>query len=132
MDYSLIEMKIHGDARGLLVAVEGGQHIPFDIKRFFFIFDTAPGVSRGCHAHKRIDQFILCAKGGFDITVDNGVERKTIRLDRPNLGIHIRPNVWSELSNFTPGCVVMVLASDHYKEDEYQRDYEKFLRSVGK
>lgn len=132
MDYSVMELKVIGDSNGFLVPVEGGQTIPFVIKRIYYVFGTRADAVRGRHSHKTLEQLVFCPSGSCDFILDDGNTRETVRLDRPNKALHIRANLWREFSNFSPDCVVMVLASDRYDESEYIRDYEQFLKSIGK
>jgi dTDP-4-dehydrorhamnose 3,5-epimerase-like enzyme len=132
LDYDAIELNSIGDADGSLVAIEGGQTIPFEIKRVYYVFHTRSDFVRGGHSHKALEQFVFCPSGSCDFILDDGNVRETIRLDNPVKGIHIRRNIWREFTNFSQDCVVMVLASDHYDESDYIRDYDQFLQSVGK
>ena len=132
MDYDIINLKITGDANGSLVAIEGGRTIPFEIRRAYYIFGTRTDFVRGRHSHKFLEQFVFCPSGSCDFTLDDGATRETVQLDSPDKGIYIKSNIWREFTNFSPDCVVMVLASDHYDESDYIRDYDQFLKSVGK
>lgn len=130
MDYKLIEMKIFGDERGKLVSLEGNKNIPFDIKRVYYIFDTLPDQVRGKHAHKDLEQIIIAMDGSCEFVLDDGKERKSIWLNRPDIGLYIGNNIWREMQNFSYGCKLMVLASKHYDEKEYIRNYDEFLKVV--
>lgn len=130
MDYKLIEMKIFGDERGKLVSLEGNKNIPFDIKRVYYIFDTLPDQVRGKHAHKDLEQIIVAMDGSCEFVLDDGKERKSIWLNRPDIGLYIGNNIWREMQNFSYGCKLMVLASKHYDEKEYIRNYDEFLKVV--
>ena len=132
MNYKLIDMKIFGDERGKLVALEGNKNIPFDIKRVYYIFDTLPDQVRGKHAHKDLEQIIVAMDGSCEFVLDDGTERKSIWLNRPDVGLYIGNNIWREMQNFSYGCKLMVLASKHYDEKEYIRNYDDFLREVNK
>ena len=132
MNYKLIDMKILGDERGKLVSLEGNKNIPFDIKRVYYIFDTLPDQVRGKHAHKDLEQIIVAMDGSCEFVLDNGKERKSIWLNRPDVGLYIGNNIWREMQNFSYGCKLMVLASKHYDEKEYIRNYDDFLREVNK
>ena len=127
MEYSLIDFKVLGDERGYLVAVEGERNIPFDIKRIYYIYDTERYAIRGRHAHHNLEQAIICVSGACDFILEDGKERKTIHLDNPTQALYIKNNIWREFTNFTDGCVVMVLASEHYNSGDYIRDYKQFL-----
>ena len=126
--YSLINFEIKGDYSGSLIAIENKKNIPFDIKRVYYIFGTAQNVVRGRHAHKNLEQVIICVSGSCDFILDDGKERKTINLNNPAQGLYIKNNVWREFTNFSEDCVVIVLASQFYDENDYIRDYNEFLR----
>ena len=128
----VIELPKVADHRGNLTFLEGGRHVPFAFKRVFYIYDVPTGTDRGAHAHKTLHQFIICLSGSFDLHLDDGYAQKTIRMNRPWLGLHIPPLVWAAEGNFDPGSVYLVLASDNYDPDDYLRDYDEFLRQVGK
>lgn len=118
------------DPRGNLTFIEQNKHIPFHIKRIFYIYDVPAGESRGAHAHHNLQQFIICVSGGFNVELDNGFNKKTVHLNRPWQGLYVPPLVWSAATNFDPGSVCVVLVSELYDEDDYIRDYKKFLKIV--
>lgn len=120
----------HGDKRGQLVALEEYKDIPFSIKRIYYMYDTAEGVTRGYHAHKTLEQILVCIHGSCKIRLDNGRESKVITLEKPYEGLYVSSNMWREMFDFSPGAVLMVLASDFYNEEDYIRDYEEFLRYI--
>ena len=127
-DCSIIDVsKIHNKA-GNITVVENGKNIPFDVKRVFYLYDVPAGESRGGHAHYELEQFIIAASGSFDVILDDGINKKRVTLNRPNLGLHVVSGLWSELDNFSSGSICMVLSSDLYEEDDYIRDYEKFKK----
>lgn len=130
MDYQLIDFDVKGDATGSLVAIEGAGNIPFEIKRVYYIYGTTSAAVRGRHAHRRLQQLIFCPIGSCEFTLDDGRERQTIRLQHPNQGLYIKNSIWREFNNFSPDCVVMVLASECYDESDYIRNYDEFLREV--
>lgn len=130
MDYQLIKFPVHGDHTGSLVALEKGEDFPFDIRRVYYIWGTDKNAVRGKHAHRKLEQVIVCTSGSCDFILDDGRERETIHLDNPTEGLHIKNNIWREFTNFSPDCVVMVLASEHYDESDYIRNYDDFLESV--
>lgn len=130
IDLELLSFKVMGDDRGSLIALEGNRDIPFDIKRVYYIFGTDKSVVRGQHAHRKLQQVIFCPYGSCDFILDDGHERKTVTLNRPDCGILIKNNMWREFTNFSHDCVVMVLASEHYSEDDYIRDYDEFKKGV--
>ena len=121
----------HGDERGQLIALEEFKDIPFSIKRIYYMYDTAEGVIRGYHAHKTLEQILVCIHGSCKIKLDNGKESKVISLEKPYEGLYVSSNMWREMYDFSPGAVLMVLASDFYKEEDYIRDYDEFLRYIG-
>lgn len=131
MLYKLLNFKVRGDYNGKLVALEKGEEFPFEIKRVYYIWGTAPHITRGNHAHKHLEQVIVCTSGSCDFMLDNGRgEKETVHLDSPTQGLYIKSNIWRQFTNFSQDCVVMVLASEHYKEEDYIRNYEDFLKSV--
>ena len=119
-----------GDHRGSLVAVESHQTIPFEIKRVYYIFNTLEGVTRGMHAHMAVKQVMLCVTGSCRILLDDGFSKEFVTLDSPTKGLLLESFVWREMSEFSPDCVLLVIASEHYDEDDYIRDYDKFKKSV--
>ncbi len=122
----------HGDDRGQLVALEEGKDIPFEIKRVYYMYDTGEGVRRGYHAHKSLEQILICIHGSCKILMDNGEEKKIVSLEKPYEGLYISNNIWREMFDFSPDAVLMVLASDFYNEEDYIRNYEDFLEFVKK
>jgi dTDP-4-dehydrorhamnose 3,5-epimerase-like enzyme len=120
----------HGDDRGNLVVIEENRTIPFDIKRVYYMFDTKEGVRRGFHAHKTLQQILVCVKGSCKIMLDNGKEKEVVELNRPYEGLYISQNVWREMFDFSEDAVLMVMASEYYNEEDYIRDYDAFLRSL--
>ena len=119
----------HGDERGQLVALEEHKDIPFEIKRVYYMYDTGEGVSRGHHAHKSLEQILICIHGSCKILLDNGEEKKIVPLEKPYEGLYICNDIWREMYDFSPDAVLMVLASDYYNED-YIRNYDEFLAFV--
>ena len=130
--YDLLNFLVRGDHTGNLVALEKGADFPFDIKRVYYIWGTQPNVIRGKHAHRKLEQVIVCISGSCDFVLDNGKEKTTVHLDNPATGLHIKSNIWREFTNFSPDCVLMVLASEHYDEKDYIRNYQDFLSEVVK
>lgn len=131
MKIKTIDFKIHGDERGALVAINHLTDVPFEIRRVYYMWNSLPGVERGFHAHKSLEQVLICVSGSCTVTLDDGHERQNVRLDRPNLGLYIGPSTWREMRNFSGGAVLMVLASQTYDASDYIRDYDEFLESVG-
>lgn len=119
-----------GDDRGSLFSIEGNYTIPFDIKRVYYISGTKIGVSRGFHAHKNLKQVAVCITGKCRMIIDTGNKRTETWLDSPNKGLLINDLVWREMHDFTDDCVLLVLASEHYDEADYIRDYDKFIETV--
>lgn len=121
----------HGDDRGQLIALEEFNDIPFQIKRVYYMYDTKEGVVRGKHAHKKLEQILVCIHGSCKIRLDNGKERKVVPLEKPYEGLYVGANMWHDMYDFSPDAVLMVLASDFYDEADYIRDYDEFLRLNG-
>ncbi|WP_370675588.1 FdtA/QdtA family cupin domain-containing protein [Pleomorphomonas sp. PLEO] len=130
-DLAITVLPKRADPRGNLTFIEGGHHVPFDIKRIFYLYDVPTAEGRGAHAHKELHQFLVCLSGSFDVATDDGYEKRTIHLNRPWQGLHIPPMIWASEVNFDPGSVCLVLASMHYEEDDYIRDYDAFLTARG-
>lgn len=122
----------HGDDRGQLVAIEAMKDLPFEIKRVYYIYDTLPGVRRGFHAHLNLQQILLCVNGSCKIHLDNGTDTAEVTLDKPNEGLYISNDMWREMYDFTPGTVLLVLASEYYDEADYIRNYEDFIKMLQK
>jgi mannose-6-phosphate isomerase-like protein (cupin superfamily) len=118
------------DGRGNLSVIEK-QVVPFDIKRVYYLYDVPSDSSRGGHAHKQLRQFLIALSGSFDVVLDNGKQRRTITLNRPNKGLLIPCGVWRELENFSAGAVCLSLVSEVYQEEDYIRDYDVFTSFVG-
>lgn len=129
-DCRLIQLPKIEDARGNLTFVEGGNHIPFDIKRVYYLYDVPGAASRAAHGHRDLHQLMIAMSGSFDVTLDDGFEKKTFHLNRSYFGIYIPPMLWRDLDNFSSGSVCMVLASDYYREDDYFRNRDDFMRAV--
>lgn len=121
---------VHGDERGQLVAVEELHDIPFTVRRVYYIYDTLPGVRRGFHAHKQLEQVLVCVHGSCKVLLDDGATKETVLLDKPNEGLYISNAVWREMYDFSGDAVLLVLASNYYDESDYIRDYDIFLRYV--
>lgn len=117
------------DERGNLTFVENCSHIPFDIKRVYYLYDVPTGAERGGHAHKALQQLIIAVSGSFDVVLNDGKSTKRIHLSQPNSGLYVCPMIWRELDKFSSGSVCMVLASNKYDEDDYYRDYQDFIHA---
>lgn len=128
----LLEFPKISDPRGNLSFIEGHKHVPFDIKRVYYLYDVPGGESRGGHAHKNLTQIAIALSGSFDFILDNGIHRERHTLNSPNKGLLITNNTWREMENFSSGSVCLVLASAYYSEDDYIRDYDEFIKSVKK
>jgi len=131
-DCKIIDLPKITDPRGNLSFIEGGQHIPFEIKRVYYLYDVPGGSDRGAHAHKNLHQFVVAMSGSFDIVLDDGKEKRKFQLNRSYNGLYICPMMWRDLDNFSSGAVCMVLASEHYEEADYIRDYQQFLTLANK
>lgn len=129
-DCTLIDLPRVNDPRGNLTFIEGGRHVPFDVKRIFYLYDVPGGAMRAGHALKRCHQFIVATSGSFDVVLDDGSERKRFQLNRSYYGLYVPPLVWREIDNFSSNSVCFVLASETYDESDYYRDYEDFLAAV--
>jgi WxcM-like, C-terminal len=124
----LIDLPRVNDPRGNLTFIEGGRHVPFDIKRVYYLYDVPGGAERGGHAHKNLHQLIIAMSGSFDVILDDGRQKKRFHLNRSYFGMYVCPMMWRELDNFSSGSVCMVLASNLYDENDYYRSYEEFRR----
>ncbi|GAA4781462.1 FdtA/QdtA family cupin domain-containing protein [Olivibacter ginsenosidimutans] len=118
--------KIHNRS-GNITPIHGDLDIPFAIKRVYYLYDIPGGENRGGHAHYRLHQLLIAASGSFDVILDDGRMRKTVSLNRPNVGLLITPGIWRDLVNFSSGAVLLVLASEHYDATDYIRDYDEFI-----
>ena len=127
---SLITFPQIHDARGNLSFVENSTHIPYDIKRIYYLYDVPAGSQRGGHAHRELKQTLIALSGSFEVHLDNGKEQTSIILNRPNIGLLIDTLVWRTIDNFSSGSVCLVLASDVYKEEEYIREYQTFITTL--
>lgn len=128
---TMVDLPKISDPRGNLTFIEAGRHIPFDIARVYYLYDVPGGSERGGHAHKALRQLIIAMSGSFDVVLDDGLQRRRIHLNRSYQGLLVCPMIWRELDNFSSGSVCMVLASQHYDEDDYYRDYDAYLRDRG-
>ena len=126
----MLDLPKISDPRGNLTFIESPKHIPFDIKRVYYLYDVPGGAERGGHAHKELQQLIIAMSGSFDIVLDDGVNKERIHLNRPYFGLYVNTMVWRELDNFSSGSVCMVLASIPYDESDYYRDYQEFTQAL--
>ncbi len=118
--------RIHNRA-GNITPVTNFTNIPFAVKRVYYLYDIPGGESRGAHGHKSLEQLIIAASGSFDITIDDGKNKKTVQLNRPYMGLHLKPGLWRDIANFSSGAICLVLASELYNENDYIRSYDEFL-----
>ena len=125
-DCSIIEIDKHHHEKGNISVIENGKTIPFNVKRVYYLYDVPGGESRRGHSHKELHQFIVAASGSFDVTLDDGVLKRTFTINRPYHGLLVVPGIWRELDNFSSGSVCLVLASKEYDENDYIRDYNTF------
>jgi len=126
----LVDLPKIPDARGNLTFVEADRHVPFSIKRIYYLYDVPGGAARGGHAHRELQQLMISMSGSFDVTLDDGRRRRRIHLNRSYLGLYICPMIWREIDNFSSGAVCMVVASHFYDENDYFRDYNMFLKEA--
>jgi len=128
-DCSMIELdRHHSDRMGNLSVVQNGETVPFDVKRVYYLYDVPGGESRGAHAHRELSQLIIAVSGSFRVTLDDGIVKRSFILNRPYLGLYVKPGIWRDLDDFSSGAVCMVLASEVYQEADYIRDYDDFLK----
>lgn len=130
MSIKMLKFNAIGDERGSLISLEQNKNIPFDIKRMYYIFDTKSDVRRGFHAHRNLQQVLICVSGSCKILVDNGSEKEVISLKSPDEGLLISGLVWREMFDFSADCVLVVLANEFYNEKDYIRNYKTFLKEV--
>lgn len=126
-DCNIIELPKHHHEQGNLTVIQNQIHLPFDIKRVFYLYDIPGGESRGAHAHKECHQFLIAASGAFEVFLDDGSVRRTVQLNRPFYGLHVPPGIWAAEQNFSSGSVCLVFASEIYDENDYIRSYEDFI-----
>ncbi|HEY2972563.1 MAG TPA: FdtA/QdtA family cupin domain-containing protein [Pyrinomonadaceae bacterium] len=129
-DKRIIELPRVNDPRGNLTFIEASRHVPFQIKRVYYLYDVPGGAMRAGHGHRHLEQLIIAMSGSFDVVLDNGNERKRYHLNRSYYGLYVEPMMWREIDNFSSGSVCMVLASDYYDEADYFRTYEDFLKAI--
>jgi dTDP-4-dehydrorhamnose 3,5-epimerase-like enzyme len=131
MKPTIINFKPLGDERGSLIAIEAEKSVPFPVRRVYYIFGTKAGVERGFHAHKALNQVAVAVIGSCEIVLDDGETETTVLLDSAEKGLLIGPGMWHVIKNFTPDCVLLLLADQHYHEADYIRDYDAFRKWVG-
>lgn len=128
-DCRILDFPRVNDPRGNLTFIEGGRHVPFEIKRVYYLYDVPGGAERGGHAHKDLHQLIIAMSGSFDVILNDGGAQKRFHLNRSYFGLYICPMIWRELDNFSSGSVCMVLASNLYDEGDYYRDFQSFVKA---
>jgi len=129
-DCRIIELPKITDPRGNLTFIEGGNHVPFEIRRVYYLYDVPGGATRAGHGHRTLHQLMIAMSGSFDVELDDGFGKKKYHLNRSYYGLYIPPMIWREINNFSSGSVCIVLASDLFKESDYYRDYHEFLRAA--
>jgi dTDP-4-dehydrorhamnose 3,5-epimerase-like enzyme len=129
-DCRIINFRKIADHRGNLTSIEGSRDVPFGIKRVYYLYDVPGGAERGGHAHKQLEQVIIAASGSFDVLVKDDGSSHRYHLNRSYYGLYIPRMIWRELDNFSSGAVSLVLASEHYDEQDYYRDYPEYLREL--
>jgi dTDP-4-dehydrorhamnose 3,5-epimerase-like enzyme len=130
MDVRVIDLKVLGKSQAPLVALESNRNVPFEVKRVYYLFGTAPGVSRGFHAHKKVQQLIICVRGACRVLLQDGKEEMEVFLNKPNKALYISAMIWREIHDLSQDCVLVVLADQYYDEDDYIRDHGRFLEMV--
>ncbi len=126
----IVELPKIYDPRGNLTFIESERHIPFNIKRVYYLYDVPGGAERGGHAHKELQQLVIAMSGSFDVLIDDGFNKSRYHLNRSYFGLYICQMIWRELDNFSSGSVCMVLASNYYDESDYYRNYKEFYRTA--
>lgn len=129
-DCKIIELPKIGDPRGNLTFIEGERNIPFEIKRVYYLYDVPGGATRAGHGHRTLQQLVIAMSGSFDVTLDDGTNKKRYSLNRSYCGLYVAPMMWREIDNFSSGSVCMVLASDYFDEGDYFRYYDDFLEAL--
>jgi dTDP-4-dehydrorhamnose 3,5-epimerase-like enzyme len=129
-DCHFVELPKIVDPRGNLTFIEGGDHVPFNIQRVYYLYDVPGGALRGGHAHKALHQLIIAVSGSFDVLLDDGREKHRFQLNRSHCGLYLCPMIWREIDNFSSGSVCLVLASHHFDEEDYYWDYLQFLSAL--
>ena len=129
-DCKIVNLPKITEPRGNLTFVEGGRHVPFEIRRVYYLYDVPGGADRGGHAHRELRQLIVSMSGSFDVILDDGRQKQRYHLNRSYYGLYVCPMIWRELDNFSSGSVCLVLASNLYDESDYYRDYQDFLKAL--
>ena len=126
----IVELPKISDPRGNLTFIEGGKHVPFEIKRAYYLYDVPGGATRAGHGHKTLEQLMIAMSGSFDVELDDGHTKKKFHLNRSYYGLYVPSMIWRDIDNFSSGSVCMVLASEGFDEADYYRDYDEFLRAA--
>lgn len=129
---ALIPLQIHSDDRGSLIALENGHNLPFDVKRVYYIYNTNPDIARGFHAHKKLKQLLIAVSGSVTIKCEYNGQKKNYLLNKLDEGLLIEGLVWRKMYDFSPDCVLLVLANEYYSEADYIRDYDRFKKESEK
>tara|TARA_R100000935_G_scaffold9921_3_gene19918 strand:- start:16571 stop:16987 length:417 start_codon:yes stop_codon:yes gene_type:complete len=129
-DCSIVELESINNRSGNITPVTGNTNIPFDIKRVFYLYDIPGGEERGAHAHKECHQFLIAASGSFEIELNDGINKRTVLLNRSYIGLHIPPGIWAAEKGFSSGAICLVLASEKYDQDDYIRNFEAFKKHI--
>lgn len=130
MKKELVSLPVISDARGNLTFIEGNNHVPFEIKRVYYLYNIPIGKTRGGHAHKKLEQVIIAISGSLNVTLDDGITKNTFHLDNPKQGLYVGPATWRDMDGFSSGTVALVLASRSYEVDDYIRNYDEFIEFV--
>ncbi len=131
MNHKLIDLPLRSDKRGSLAFAQEGDHIPFPVKRIFYIYGIPEGGSRAGHAHRRSHQYLIMLSGSCQVKIDDGIERVALLMNSPQVALYTPPLIWLDIDSFTAGSVCLVLASDVYDEGDYVREYAEFKRLTG-
>jgi hypothetical protein len=126
----MIDLPIRGDDRGSLIAIEPGRLLPFDVCRVYYIYETSAGVSRGFHAHRKLQQWAIAVRGSCTFLLDDGTKRVSVPLNRPDQALEMGPMIWREMHDFSPDAVLLVIADTAYDESDYIRNYDDFQAMV--
>lgn len=128
----ILDLPRINDPRGNLTFIEANRHLPFDIRRVYYLYDVPGGAERGGHAHKALHQLIISMSGSFDIHLDDGHAKKIVHMNRSYYGLYVCPMIWREIDNFSSGAICLVLASNYYDELDYYREYNEFVNDARK
>jgi WxcM-like, C-terminal len=126
----IIQLPKITDTRGNITFIESNQHIIFEIKRVYYLYDVPGGSERAGHAHKELQQLFIAISGSFDVHIDDGHRKQTYHMNRSYYGLYVCPMIWRDLDNFSSGSVCLVLASHYYDESDYYRDYQDFIKAI--